>query len=158
MTLILSRDWFTSGMFILLHEYECWEIWYSLVSFITSETLRVYIWVFKVIPHTLRDVLHQTEGRTHPVVLDNPLIAPPPFPKGRKEAPVITVCWKQFSESTQQSDCFKNYTTLFLNSCYFPSSKFSHMYEYLQIIERGMKINKYVIMFWILFRADDTDE
>jgi len=63
--------------------------------------------------HTPGDVLHQIERRTLLVVLDNPLIASPSVSRGRKETPVITVCWKQFSESTQQSDCFKNYKTLF---------------------------------------------
>jgi len=63
--------------------------------------------------HTPGDVLHHMEGRTPLVVLDNPLIASPSVSRGRKETPVITVCWKQFNESTQQSDCFKNYKTLF---------------------------------------------
>jgi hypothetical protein len=63
--------------------------------------------------HAPGDVLHQLEERTPLVVLDNPLIASPSVSRGRKVTPAITVCWKQFNESTQQSDCFKNYKTLF---------------------------------------------
>jgi hypothetical protein len=64
--------------------------------------------------HTSGDVLYQTEGRTPLDMLDNPLTVSPSVPRGWKETPVITVCWKQFSESTQQSDCFKNYKNFVL--------------------------------------------